>query len=85
MYREPWVDEILCGRSVVQVALDVHMTTTGAMERDIESQKADLRALKNVLSTWRESANSVCKTFDDSVFQLISVALTQGQLALEDY
>ena len=41
-------------RGYLQIALDVHMTTTGSMERPDEEQAADIAVLKEHLAKWEK-------------------------------
>lgn len=74
-YREQWVADILRDRSIVETALDVHMTTTGAMEREIEHQRQDILALSEVVRTWRNKC--ICD-FDDAALALVKAALKEA-------
>lgn len=75
MYREQWVQDILRGRSVLAVALDVHMTTTGSLDRPTEQQSSDIRALQEVDADWQ---NPWICDFDDCVRALIQAALKEA-------
>lgn len=74
-YREPWVAKILGDRSVLQVALDVHMTAIGSYVRSAEEQDNDVRALKRVIEQWRFSIGR----FDDAVHEVIEAALEEHE------
>lgn len=77
MYREQWAVDILDGRSILDCALDVHMTVTGASERSLTDQSNDIDVLEHTLAKWRDGhKNSV--TFDNAVRQLIVAALEEA-------
>lgn len=78
MYREKWVADILGDRSVLQVALDVHMTTTGSSERSRETQERDVLALREVEATW---TNHHACDFDDCVLELVRVTIKEAGYA----
>ena len=77
MYRPEWFEKDADGRSVIDVALDVHMTTTGAFERSIDSgdQAKDIELLKHVLNDWKDPSGS----FDLSVKLLIQEAIIDAE------
>ena len=79
MYREQWVQDILGRRSVLDVALDVHMTHHGSMERDAYAQENDIVALREVESTWKN--HGICD-FDDAVLGVIRAAIVECGYAL---
>ena len=82
MYREQWVADILGDRSVLSVALDVHMATTGAAECPPESQEKDILALREVESTWRPTfKDGTNRDFDNAVLHLIRVAIHEAGMA----
>ena len=45
--------------SILQVALDVHMTTMGSYERSEETQKVDIAFLKERLANWERTGHMV--------------------------
>lgn len=77
-YRPQWVQDILGERSLLDCALDVHMTVTGTYERcsggESPTQEDDIRALKHTLSNWKPSWGSE-EAFDAAVRNLIEIAL----------
>lgn len=75
MYRSKWIEEIMAGRSVLQVALDVHMTARGSLSRDQVQQERDLAALGAVIATWKNPG--VCD-FDDLVLKLVCAAVAEA-------
>jgi hypothetical protein len=77
-YREPWVLKTLNGRSVLDLALDIHMHSRGSCERDPVSQKYDLRALREVVHT-RDTNNSC--PFDDAVLHLLRTTIHEADYA----
>lgn len=74
MYRPEWFGEIARGRGVAQIAVDVHSTTIGSMERSGEAQGDDIRALSWVLENWQRSNGD----FDDCIRSLIELAVSEA-------
>jgi hypothetical protein len=66
-------------RSVLDIALDIHMTTTGSYERSDEEQEADIAALKKRLDEWKRSDILSSRPFDDCVRHLLSVAIWEAE------
>ncbi len=62
------------GRSLLDIALDVHMTNTGSCERSKEEQTQDKIILHTALDTW-ESSNKKWEKFDNCVQELLITAL----------
>jgi hypothetical protein len=62
-------------RSILQLALDVHMTTTGAFERNPADQEKDVEALREVASTWEASRLE----FDRLVLSLVMTTLDEWE------
>jgi hypothetical protein len=77
MYREQWAVNILDGRSILDCALDVHMTVTGALERSLTEQSNDLDVLEHTLAKWRDG-HKKSVNFDSAVRQLIVAALEEA-------
>ena len=76
-YRPEWVQDILGERSLLDCALDVHMTVTGTYERwgnESPTQEDDIRALKHTLNHWKPSWPGE-QDFDGAVLSLIEAAL----------
>lgn len=78
MYREKWVEEILSGRSVLTLALDVHMTVNGSTDRDPIKQERDILALREIEHAWKNEG--ICD-FDDAVLALVRAAITEAGYA----
>jgi len=78
MYREKWIEGILGGRSVLALALDVHMTVHGSVERHPDDQEKDIQALREVEFTWTNEG--ICD-FDDAVLALVRAAIHEAVLA----
>lgn len=80
-YRPQWVQDILGKRSLLDCALDVHMTVTGTYERclggESPTQEDDIRALKHTLSNWKPSWPGE-QAFDEAVRNLIEIALEEA-------
>lgn len=74
-YRPEWFPQ---DRNVLQIALDVHMTTTGSFERSEEEQEFDIKCLKHVLRNWK-SGRPIDAPFDSQVHQLICVTLFEAK------
>ena len=64
-------------RSLLDIALDVHMTTTGNSERSDREDEADRAYLQWRLDRWEEGLMSA-RTFDDAVKNLVRIALAEG-------
>ena len=74
-YRELWVQKILGSRSVLSVALDVHSTARGSLERGMDAQTEDVRALRRIVETW---SNAGACNFDELVLKLIQESLVEA-------
>lgn len=68
--------------SLLDVALNVRMTATGALDRSLECQKKDVIVLKYALERWRKSLNQSYERFDMAVKELILAALEEHRLFL---
>jgi len=73
-----WVLDTLGSRSLLECALDVHMTTTGAYHRYDNSQEDDLRALTWRLHNWTPN-EGLGQEFDRAVHNLIKATLTEAE------
>lgn len=76
-YRPQWVQDILGERSLLDCALDVHMTATGTYERSVVEQVKDMGVLKHTLSNWKPSWPGE-QAFDSAVRNLIEIALEEA-------
>jgi hypothetical protein len=80
-YRPLWLHDVLGERSLLDCALDVHMTVTGAMERrhgeEGSTQEDDIRALQHTLIHWKPSLAGT-ESFDNAVKNLIKTALREA-------
>lgn len=77
-YRPEWFVERIQDATLLDVALDVHMTTTGALHRDPLKQHSDIKLLEYALATWQPSTgkNGCWEDFDNAVKNLIRVAIS---------
>lgn len=75
-YRAEWVNEILEGRSVLELALDVHMHVKGTVEGTKARFKRDLSALKEVAASWKNKG--LCR-FDDAVLEVVLAAIEEAE------
>ena len=75
-YREQWAADILANRSLVECALDVHMTTTGSAERSRDDQNADVKVLADALMKWKQGRPQD-ERFDNAVREMIGAALAE--------
>lgn len=75
-YREQGAADILGSRSLVECALDVHMTTTGACERSRDDQNADVKVLAEALMKWKPGRPQH-ERFDNAVRELVGAALSE--------
>lgn len=79
-YRPQWAQEVLGTRTLLDCALDVHMTLTGTLERSLADQAKDMGVLKHTLSNWKPSWPGE-QSFDDAVRNLIEIALEEASRA----
>lgn len=77
MYRNQRYIDIAGKRSLLEIALDVHSTTTGGYDRSAECQIEDVEALRIALNTWTESGIEKFANFDYHVKQLVQIALEE--------
>lgn len=79
-YRPQWVQDVLGTRTLLDCALDVHMTVTGTYERcpgnECPTQEDDIRALQHTLDNWKPSWPGE-ERFDLAVRNLIQAALNE--------
>jgi hypothetical protein len=68
------------GRSLPQIALDVHMTTTGSYERSDKDQQADIELLGYKMDHWEPTENKKDLAFDRAVLNLIGLAWVETEL-----
>ena len=73
-----WVLDTLGQRSLLECALDVHMTTLGSFPRYDNSYEDDLRALKWRYDNWTPN-NGLGQEFDRAVYNLIKVVLREAE------
>jgi len=74
-----WVLDTLGQRTLLECALQVHMTTTGAYPRyDDFSQDADIRALTWRFHNWTPN-DGLGQEFDRAVHNLIKATLTEAE------
>lgn len=73
-----WVLDILGQRSLLDCALDVHMTNTGSYPRYNNSYDDDLRALKWRYDNWTANDGLGCE-FDRAVYSLIKTVLKESK------
>lgn len=74
-----WVIDTLGSRTLLDCALDVHMTTIGTLQRyDNHSQNADIEALKWRFNNWTPP-ECLGQEFDRSVYRLIKTTLTEAE------
>lgn len=62
-------------RTLLGIALDVHTTTTGSMERSYKKQQADIDFLKRVVREWEPSLLPAYEEFDSAVLGVVLAAL----------
>jgi len=65
-------------RTLLQIAMDVRMTKTGALERSEKTQRSDMGLLMNALTTWEPSEAVRYQRFDMAVQELIVAALVEA-------
>jgi hypothetical protein len=59
-------------RTILQVALDVHMTTTGSYARSARKQEIDISILEDSIKNWEDCSIPTSAYFDYCVKQLIT-------------
>ena len=71
-------------RNILDIALDIHMTTTGSMERSYGTgeaeQAADIAYLKERLAEWEPSIGR-SGPFDDACKAVIKTAILEAKAA----
>lgn len=77
MYRNIEYHTIAAKRSLLEIILDVHMTTTGSYDRYAECQERDVKALQIALNTWQDSQLPQYAEFDHNVKRLLNIALEE--------
>lgn len=80
-YRPQWVQDILGKRSLLDCALDVHMTVAGTYERcsggESPTQEDDISALQHSLDNWKPSWPGQ-EAFDNAVRKLLQISLEEA-------
>jgi hypothetical protein len=66
-------------RSVVQIALNVHIHNNQTYVRDVNVQSDDIRHLQRSLEHWQGSVRPAYEQFDNAVYQLIVTALRESE------
>jgi hypothetical protein len=62
-------------RTLLEIALDIHMTNTGAMERSYDAQQEDVELVFALLKIWQKPVHSA--VFDSLVFALCNEAIRE--------
>lgn len=75
MYRPQWWADIANGRTVLQIALDVHMGLTGSSQTSNQSIADDFWLLTYVVENWKPTTHEAWRGFDTAVLNLILAAL----------
>ena len=75
-YRPEWFVKLAKNRTVLQIALDYHMTNMCSFDRPHTDQEIDKILLKHVVADWRN--HGVCD-FDDAVLALVEAALQESK------
>lgn len=70
-------------RNLLQLALDVHMTANGSMERSRSDQRADIAEIEGRLVEWHPSPRFTFD-FDQAVRNVLLVAVREGNTALRN-
>lgn len=68
-------------RNLLAIALEVHMTNSGAMERHPQEQQDDIKCLLTALNEWKEGLPR-SKAFDDQVKTLLERTILEATLAI---
>ena len=64
--------------NLLQIVLDVHMTTTGSFERPRRDQAKDLGVLEGKLINWTYLSKRT-ETFDEAVRKLLQVVVLEAR------
>ena len=80
-YRSELQAAVLQGRSVLNVALDVHMATTGSAENFNYDASIDVALLKDILQSWKPGKSR----FDEAVKILLESAIEEFEEKQEEY
>ena len=72
-----YIHKICNGRSLLDVALDVHMTNTGSYERSKQAQDNDIEVITLVLKTWEPTVHRKYEEFDNAVKNLLTITLKE--------
>lgn len=78
MYFSPFVDSVLNGRTIMQVAMDVYETSTGQKHRSDDEQHRDQMALAACLLSWDRCKQSKSDRFDRAVKELMIACLAEA-------
>ena len=70
-------------RSLLQIALDVHMCTTGACDDHPDQVARDKATLQKALKYWEPTSFKKAEPFDDAVKKLIEATLYEAGEPLE--
>ena len=65
-------------RSLLEIALDVHMNTTGSCEYHPDEVAEDTATLRKALQYWEETTFKKSKAFDEAVKKLIEATLYEA-------
>ena len=68
-------------RTILGIALDVHSTNNGSMERSKKEQTSDQKLLRDVLIAWLPSSLSRYQRFDNAVKELVEASLAEQHWA----
>lgn len=66
-------------RSLLDVALEVHMATTGSLETTPEATALNVRLLEIALATWEPSLGDT-EEFDGAVKRVLEVAVSEARM-----
>ena len=64
-------------KNILDIALAVKMYANGSAEENIQRTSQDVKCLKYILDTWKESRNEEEERFDDAVKDVVKAALEQ--------
>jgi hypothetical protein len=71
------------GRTLPEIALDVHAAVTGSADRDPAARAADVDLLRAALESWEASAAPAAARFDEAVRQLVLAAVAEADAAVD--
>lgn len=83
-YRSEFFDRQSNGRSVLEIALDIHCRVNGSAELGPKDDlQRDVLALTEVVEHWRPTVHETQREFDTCVLNLLLAAIAEAKPLLE--